>query len=64
MSANRDAPASEAGGEPLPFPFEDRDALLREHIGDYGAISVEEGAAETLRAFRVLLQDGSVSADF
>ena len=52
-----------AGGDPLPFPFEDRDARLREHIGDYGAISVEEGTAETLRAFRVLLQDGRVSPD-
>ena len=51
------------GGEPLPFPFEDRDALLRDHIGDYGAISVEEGTAETLRAFRVLVQDGRVSPD-
>lgn len=29
----------------------------------YGAISVEEGTAETLRAFRVLLQDGRVSPD-
>ena len=52
-----------AGGDPLPFPFEDRDARLREHIGDYGAISVEEGTAETLRALRVLLQDGRVSPD-
>ena len=53
-----------AGGDPLPFPFEDRDALLREHIGDYVAISVEEGTAETLRAFRVLLQDGRMPPDF
>ena len=52
-----------AGGDPLPFPFEDRDPLLRDHIGDYGAISVEEGTAATLRAFRVLLQDGRVSPD-
>ena len=52
-----------ACGDPMPFPFEDRDARLREHIGDYGTISVEEGTAETLRAFRVLLQDGRVSPD-
>ena len=51
-------------GEPLPFPAEDSDALLRAHIGDYGAISVEEGTAETLRAFEVLLQQGRVSTDF
>ena len=50
-----------AGGAPLPFPAEDRDALLREHIGDYGAISLEEGTAETLRAFEVLVRDGRVS---
>ena len=52
-----------AGGDPLPFPFEDRDALLRAHIGDYGAISVEDGTAETFRAFQILLQDGRVAAD-
>ena len=53
-----------ASGDPLPFPFEDADALLRAHIGDYGAISVEEATAETLQAFRILLQDGRVSAEF
>ena len=31
-----------AGGDPIPFPMEDQDALLRAHIGDYGAISLEE----------------------
>ena len=53
-----------ASGDPLPFPAEDSDALLRAHIGDYGAISVEEGTAETLRAFEILLQQGRVSTDF
>ena len=43
-----------AGGDPLPFPAEDCDALLRAQIGDYGAISLEEGTAETLRAFEAL----------
>ena len=52
-----------AGGDPLPFPAEDRDALLRAHIGDYGAVSLEEGTAETLRAFEVLVRDGKVSDD-
>ena len=52
-----------AGGDPLPFPAEDCDARLRAHIGDYGAISLEEGTAETLRAFEVLLRDGKVSGD-
>lgn len=53
-----------AGGDPLPFPAEDSDALLRAHVGDYGAISLEEGTAETLRAFEVLVRDGRVSAGF
>ena len=53
-----------ASGEPLPFPMDDQDALLRAQIGDYGAISLEEGTAETYRAFKVLLQDGRVSAEF
>ena len=53
-----------AGGEPLPFPAEDSDALLRAHIGDYGAVSLEEGTAETLCAFEVLVREGKVSADF
>ena len=52
-----------ASGDPIPFPMEDRDALLRAHVGDYGSISVEDGTAETFRAFQVLLQDGRVSAD-
>ena len=52
-----------ATGDPIPFPMEDTDALLRAHVGDYGSISVEDGTAETFRAFQVLLQDGRVTAD-
>ena len=52
-----------AGGDPLPFPAEDRDAHLRAHIGDYGAISLEEGTAETLRAFEILIRDGRISGE-
>ena len=44
--------------------MDDQDALLRAHIGDYGAISLEEGTAETFHAFQVLIQNGRVSADF
>ena len=51
-------------GDPLPFPAEDRDSLLRAHIGDYGALSIEEGTTETLRAFEVLAQQGRVPAEF
>ena len=52
-----------ASGEPMPLPFADEDALLRAHIGDYGSVSVEEGTAETFRAFQVLLQQGRVTSD-
>ena len=52
-----------ASGAPMPLPFADEDALLRAHIGDYGSISVEDGTAETFRAFQVLLQQGRVSVD-
>ena len=52
-----------AGGDPLPFPADDVDARLRAHIGDYGAISLEDGTAETLRAFRVLIQDGRLTGE-
>ena len=45
-----------AVGDPLPFPAEDCDAHLRAHIGDYGAITLDEGTAETLRAFEVLVR--------
>ena len=53
-----------ASGEPLRLPVEGGDAGLRAYIGDYGAISIEEGTTETLRAFEILLQQGKVSADF
>ena len=59
----RPGAALRATGDPLPFPAEDRDAALRAHIGDYGAISLEEGTAETLRAFEVLLQQGKLSTE-
>ena len=52
-----------ASGDPLPFPAEDRDGALRAHIGDYGAISIAEGTAETLRAFEVLVRQGRVPTD-
>ena len=51
-----------ARGEPLPFPAEDHDSRLREHIGDYGTISMEEGIAETFHAFRALAREGRAPA--
>ena len=53
-----------ARGDPLPFPAEDTDASLRDRIGDYGAISMEEGTAETFRAFQSLHRAGKVPDSF
>ena len=52
-----------ASGDPLPFPADPTDHLLREFIGDYGSISMADGIAETHRAFQRLLQTGKVSAE-
>ena len=52
-----------AVGDPLPFPADLTDHLLRDFIGDYGSISMHDGIAETHRAFQTLLQSGKVSAD-
>ncbi len=59
------APAArlDATGAPLPFPSELPDRPLRALIGDFGAISLEDGIEETYRAFRALLADGRISTD-
>lgn len=59
------APGARVGatGDPLPFPADCSDEPVRGHLGDYGAISLEDGITETFRAFQVLLQAGKVSAD-
>jgi nucleoside-diphosphate-sugar epimerase len=51
----------DAGGEPLPFPADLSDEPLRRYLGDYGSISIEDGIAETLGAFRTLLADARVT---
>ncbi len=51
----------EAGGEPLPFPAELSDDPLRAWLGDYGRLSLEDGIAETLGAFRERLADGRLA---
>ena len=51
-----------ARGEPLPFPAWDHDARLRAHIGDYGAISLEDGITETFHAFRAPAREGPAAA--
>ena len=50
-------------GSPLPFPMDLSDAPVRAHLGDYGAIPLEEGIRGTCEAFKALLQRGLVKAD-
>lgn len=51
----------EATGEALPFPADLSDEPVRAFLGDYGAVPLEDGIAETLQAFRRLLDRGLLS---
>jgi nucleoside-diphosphate-sugar epimerase len=48
-------------GEPLPFPADLSDKPIREYLGDYGPVPLEDGIEETYDAFRRLLADGALS---
>jgi nucleoside-diphosphate-sugar epimerase len=50
-------------GDALPFPMALSDQPVRSFLGDYGAISMEEGIRQTHDMFRALLEKGLVSAD-
>jgi hypothetical protein len=52
-----------AQGPALPFPMALSDEPLREFLGDYGTISLEEGVTHTHSIFRSLLDKGLISAD-
>ena len=51
----------DAAGEPLPFPADLSDGPIRDHLGDFGSISIEDGTAETYRALKALLDEGKIS---
>ncbi len=51
-----------AAGSPLPFPMNLPDAPLRNYLGDYGQVPLEEGIAETYQMFRSLLAKGLLKA--
>lgn len=59
------APASQitAEGPALPFPMALSDEPLREFLGDYGAIPLEEGITHTHTVFRSLLDKDLISAE-
>jgi nucleoside-diphosphate-sugar epimerase len=48
-------------GEPLPFPADLSDEPIRQYLGDYGPVSLEDGIEETYDAFRRLLAAGALS---
>jgi nucleoside-diphosphate-sugar epimerase len=51
-----------ATGGPLPFPMNLSDTPLRNYLGDYGQIPLEEGIAETYKMFCALLEKGLLNA--
>jgi nucleoside-diphosphate-sugar epimerase len=48
-------------GEPLPFPADLPDEPIRQYLGDYGPVPLEDGIEETYDAFRRLLAAGVLS---
>jgi len=50
-------------GEALPFPMALSDQPVRNYLGDYGSIAIEDGIRQTYEVFRSLLAKGLVNAD-
>jgi nucleoside-diphosphate-sugar epimerase len=59
------APASNitASGAPLPFPMALSDKPVRDFLGDYGQMPLEEGIAQTHTVFLSLLEKGLISVN-
>ena len=50
-------------GDALPFPMALSDQPVRNFLGDYGSISLEDGIRQTYEVFTSLLAKGLISAD-
>jgi nucleoside-diphosphate-sugar epimerase len=50
-------------GDPLPFPADLSDEPIRQYLGDYGPVPLEEGIQATYTAFKRLLAAGALSPD-
>ena len=50
-------------GKAMQFPFEASDEPLREYIGNYEQVNLENGIQETFDSFKSLLSKGMVSSD-
>jgi nucleoside-diphosphate-sugar epimerase len=48
-------------GDELPFPAELSDEPIREHLGDIGHMSLDEGIRATYDGFQALLRNGVIS---
>jgi nucleoside-diphosphate-sugar epimerase len=53
----------QVSGEALPFPMALSDQPVRNYLGDYGTMPIEEGIRQTCEVFRSLLAKGLVSAE-
>ena len=51
----------EVSGDPLPFPADLSDEPIREYLGDYVPVPLEDGIEATYAAFRRLLAAGALS---
>ena len=50
-------------GKAMQFPFETSDKPLREYIGNYEQVNLENGIQETFDSFKSLLSKGMISSD-
>ena len=50
-------------GKSLPFPFELSDVPLRDYLGNYVEVNLEQGIKNTFHAFKALLCRGKISFD-
>jgi nucleoside-diphosphate-sugar epimerase len=50
-------------GEPLPFPMALSDQPVRNYLGDYGSISIEDGIRQTYDIFSTLVAKNLISAE-
>jgi nucleoside-diphosphate-sugar epimerase len=53
----------EVAGDPLPFPADLSDEPIRDFLGDYGPVPLEEGIGETYAAFKRLLAAGALTPE-
>jgi nucleoside-diphosphate-sugar epimerase len=53
----------EVAGQPIGFPMDRSDNPLREYVGNYASVSLEEGIRDTYETFKRLLAAGKISAE-